>query len=164
MARVIGIDPGLQHTGWAVIDSQGSSIKFLGAGVIHTLPGNSLPSRLLQIHNELAKVIVQYCPNDAAIEDTYINKNYASSLKLGHARAASILTLCINGLIPAEYPAKVIKRAIVGSGKADKTQVAYMLKFLVPLAGELASDASDALAVAICHSNYTSADQNRIAS
>ena len=154
MVRIIGIDPGLQNTGWAVIESNTNSIQFLGAGVIHTLAGNALPQRLLKIYQELSDVITQYTPQSSAIEDTYVNKNFASSLKLGHARAASMLTLSIKGLIPTAYPAKVIKRAIVGSGKADKVQVAYMLKYIVPTSAELSKDAADALAVAICHSNY----------
>lgn len=154
MVKIIGIDPGLRHTGWAIIESSGNSIKFIDAGVINTDSGELLPQRLLFIHDNLAQIIQAHKPTHAAIEDTYVNKNFASSLKLAHARASAILTLSIHGLIPKEYPAKVIKRAIVGSGKAEKEQVAFMLKFLVPLAANLSADAADALAVAICHSNY----------
>lgn len=154
MVRIIGIDPGLQNTGWAIIESHGSSIKFIGAGTINTKAGDDLAQRLLIIHNELKVIIERYSPAKAAIEDTYVNKNFASSLKLAHARAAAMLTLSLGGMVPKAYPAKVIKRAVTGSGKAEKDQVAYMLKCLVPASNDLSKDAADALAIAICHSHY----------
>ncbi len=151
---ILGIDPGLQHTGWGLIEAKGDALRFIKAGVINTSPKEELPYRLLAIHNGIKAVLSIYKPDSCAIEETYVNKNYSSSLKLAHARSAAILTLGIDGLIVSEYPAKTIKKTLVGSGAADKNQMMLMLNFLMPGINKIKSDASDALAVAVCHSRF----------
>lgn len=148
---ILGIDPGLMHTGWAVVNSHGSSFKFIDAGVIKTSAADLGSHRLLKISSELVDIIKNFSPHESAIEETYVNKNYGSSLKLAHARSAAILTLAQNGLHPAEYPAKTVKKTIVGSGRAEKEQVAKVLNLIISGIPKMGNDASDALAIAVCH-------------
>lgn len=155
MTVIIGIDPGLNNTGWAVIEVRNSAFRLLNSGVVRTNPKDNLPNRLLKIHDELEKILVKYRPDLSAIEETFVNDNYGSSIKLSHARAAAIVTLSRLGVVPTEYAAKVIKKAVVGNGNADKNQVHHMLKVLMPTAQISSNDASDAAAVAICHANYS---------
>ena len=150
---VIGIDPGLNHTGWGLIKTEGSQIKYVSSGTINTKLTESLPDRIHFIYQSLKEVIIEYSPDYFAIEETFVNKNPQSSMKLGYARAAAILA-AKNSQIPIyEYSAKYVKKAIVGSGNADKNQIAFMLKTLLPGAKPASEDEADALAVAISHSN-----------
>ncbi len=150
----LGIDPGLGNTGWGVIAAGGGKLRYIAAGVITTSASQEMASRLLHIHEQLQKVIVQYTPHYAAIEVTYVNKNYGSSLKLAHARAAAILTASLQGLMPVEYQAKIIKKALTGSGSADKEQIIAMLGLLMPGVCVNDNNAADALAIAICHAHH----------
>jgi crossover junction endodeoxyribonuclease RuvC len=149
--RVIGIDPGLRHTGWAVVDIRFGQIIYIASGVIDTDSKDPIAVRLTQIHNKLSEVIDSYQPNSAGLEETYVNKNYASSLKLAHARGVSMVTASMRGLEVIEYAPKTVKKTIVGNGSAPKDQLSRMLAILVPGVVIKSEDESDALAIAICH-------------
>ena len=151
--RILGLDPGLRHTGWGVIAVQGSRLSHVAHGVIK--PDDALPlaERLTILYDAVAAVIAEHRPDEAAIEETFVNQNPSSTLKLGHARAAAMIAPAKAGLIVAEYAALVVKKAVVGTGNADKAQVAFMVKRLLPTAGDPKADAADALAVAIAHAH-----------
>jgi crossover junction endodeoxyribonuclease RuvC len=149
--RVLGIDPGLRHTGWAVIEIDSGSIQYVASGVINTDSALPIAARLAQIHANLNEIILNYNPGSAGLEETYVNKNYSSSLKLAHARGASMLTVSILGIELIEYPAKTVKKTVVGNGSAPKDQVSRMLSMLIPEIEIKSEDESDALAVAVCH-------------
>lgn len=152
--RVLGIDPGLERTGWGIIDVDGSRLSFVTAGVIRSKSSEKMTVRLCRIDTDLTDIILQYKPQTAAIEETFVNKNAGSSLKLGQARGVAILAPARAGLDVAEYAANMVKKSVVGAGHAAKDQVAMMIKVLLPTSGELAADAADALAVAICHAHH----------
>lgn len=152
--RVLGIDPGLERTGWGVIDSVGSRLSFVAAGVIRSKPSETMAVRLCRIDAELTKIIEEFEPETAAIEETFVNTNSASSLKLGQARGVAILAPARFGLEVGEYAANTVKKSVVGAGHAAKDQIGMMIKVLLPTSGELAADAADALAVAICHAHH----------
>lgn len=152
---ILGIDPGLQHTGWGIILSEGNRLRFLGAGTISTNPKDVLPLRLKYLSENLQTVISNYKIDEAAIEETFVNKNNLSSLKLGHARGALIVTVSLAGIGISEYSATKVKKSIVGTGRAEKGQIGMMVKVLMPTANFNSEDAADALAVAICHANHS---------
>ncbi len=152
--RVLGIDPGLERTGWGIIDHQGSRLTFIAAGVIKSKSSETMAIRLCRIDAELTKVLEAYHPDTSAIEETFVNTNSASSLKLGQARGVAILSPARFGLEVAEYAANTVKKSVVGAGHAAKDQVGMMIKVLLPTSGELEADAADALAVAICHAHH----------
>lgn len=154
MARILGIDPGLQHTGWGIIESRGNSLSYVACGTISTNPKQAIPQRLLQLKQELTAVMENHKLDQAAIEETFVNKNAMSSLKLGHARGALILTVSLAGLELKEYAATLVKKSVVGVGRAEKDQVLMMVKRILPGAQIKSADAADALAVAICHANH----------
>lgn len=154
MKKILGIDPGLSHTGWGIITQKDNSLSFVACGVISSNAKESIADRLLAINRGLQNVIETYQPNQCAIEQTFVNKNPLSSLKLGHARGAAILTCSLNNLIPYEYAATLVKKTVVGAGRADKAQIAMMVKTLLPKAVITSEDAADALAVAICHTQH----------
>lgn len=151
--RVFGIDPGLQRTGWGVIDVAGNRLTHISHGVIKTDSKAVLSERLKYIFDELTQMITLWQPTHAAIEETFMNNNAASALKLGVARGAGMLAPAKFGLAVAEYPANLVKKSVVGVGHADKEQVQAMIKVLLP-GVEASSDAADALAVAICHAHH----------
>jgi crossover junction endodeoxyribonuclease RuvC len=155
--RILGLDPGLRHTGWGVISVQGSRLSHVAHGVIRPDDGLSLAERLTILFDAVSAVIAEHGPHEAAIEETFVNVNPASTLKLGHARAAAMIAPAKAGLLVAEYAATVVKKAVVGTGGADKAQVAFMVKRLLPTAGEPKADAADALAVAIAHAHARTA-------
>lgn len=154
MTRILGIDPGLVKTGWGIIEYEGSSLRFVACGLIK--PDNTLPlaSRLVILSNGIRKVIDEYKPDEAAIEETFVNKNAMSSLKLGHARGALMLTICLSEVDLSEYAATLVKKSVTGVGRAEKNQVSVMVKHLMPTAKINSEDEADALAVAICHSSH----------
>ncbi len=151
--RILGLDPGLRRTGWGVIVCEGSRLSHVAHGVI--APKDSLPfaERLLHLFNAITEVLQTYGPDEAAVEETFMNNNAQSALKLGHARAMALLVPARAGLPVGEYAAKVVKKAVVGTGGADKNQVAFMIARLLPTAGPTTADAADALAVAIAHAH-----------
>lgn len=153
MTLILGIDPGLQHTGWGVVASSGNQLSFIACGTIHSDIKSPTAERLRQIYDGIQKVAEIYKPQEAAVEETFVNKNNASSLKLGQARGAILLSLSLVGLSVAEYSTNLVKKSVVGTGHADKNQVAMMVKTLLPASDAKGADAADALAVAICHAH-----------
>jgi crossover junction endodeoxyribonuclease RuvC len=154
MIRIIGIDPALNNTGWGVIEIENNKMRFIDAGVISVSAKQPLQQRLLVLSNELAEVIVSYQPMVAAIEKTFVSINADSTLKLGNARGAILLTLAQQNLPIFEYDATLIKKTVTGNGKADKAQIMAMLKILLPETRSftnLKHDGFDALAIAITH-------------
>ena len=158
--RVLGIDPGLERTGWGIIESEGSRLSFIAAGVIRSEPTETMAVRLCRIDRELSQILETYRPDTAAIEETFVNKNANSSLKLGQARGVAILAPARCGLEVAEYAANTVKKSVVGAGHAAKDQIGMMIKVLLPTSGDLAADAADALAVAICHAHHAPSSRN----
>lgn len=151
--RILGLDPGLRRTGWGVISAEGSRLTHIAHGVI--APKETLPfaERLLVLLDGIEAVIAAHGPHEAAVEETFMNNNAASALKLGHARAMALVAPARAGLVVAEYAATVVKKSVVGTGGADKTQVGFMIRRLLPTAGETTADAADALAIAIAHAH-----------
>ena len=151
--RIIGLDPGLRRTGWGVVAIDGAKLTHVAHGVI--APKDTLPfsERLLILFDQITEVIALHAPDEAAVEETFMNTNAQSALKLGHARACCLIAPARAGLSVAEYAATVVKKAVVGTGAADKAQVGFMIRRLLPTAGDTTSDAADALAVAIAHAH-----------
>ncbi len=151
--RILGLDPGLRRTGWGVVTIDGARLGHIAHGVI--APPNDAPfaERLLFLFDAITEVIALHAPHEAAVEETFVTANGSSTLKLGHARAAALIAPAKAGLPVAEYAAKVVKKAVVGTGGADKDQVAFMIARLLPTAGSPTADAADALAVAIAHAH-----------
>ena len=152
--RLLGLDPGLQRTGWGVVDADLSHVRFVASGVVTTDPTLGLAERLGMLYGGLDAIVRAYRPEAAAVEETVVNVNGASSLKLGHARGVVLLVAAHAGLEVAEYASKTVKRAVVGTGGAHKRQVAMMVGTLLPGSGRLVADAADALAVALCHAHH----------
>jgi len=155
--RILGIDPGTRITGYGIIDAAGNRLGHVGNGTIRTETGSDLALRLKVIHQGLAKIIVQFKPEAVAVEQVFLAKNAMSALKLGHARGVALLAGVIAGLPVFEYSALQVKSAVVGYGKADKNQVQRMVCTLLGLSLAPPQDASDALAVAICHAHSRTA-------
>ena len=156
--RIIGIDPGLVSTGWGIIESNGSNLRFIACGTINPPVKAPLSERLGFLYHELGKLLVTHQPQTSAIEETFVTANGASTLKLGQARGALIVTLAAANLPVAEYAARLVKKAIVGTGTADKHQMSQMVTVLLPAAREMLAackhDAADALAIAITHAHH----------
>ena len=159
--RLLGLDPGLQRTGWGILEAVGNGLRFVAAGVVTTDPAEALALRLDVLYRGLRAVVIEYRPTVAAVEETVINKNAGSSLKLGQARGVVLLAAAHAGLPVTEYAAKSVKRAVVGTGAADKRQVAMMVRTLLPTSGVVSGDAADALAVALCHA-HVAATNDRV--
>jgi crossover junction endodeoxyribonuclease RuvC len=152
--RILGVDPGLRNTGWGLIEAAGFRLSFLGCGSIRTDAQTSLAERLAAIHCALADLIEANGPREAAVEETFVNRDPQSTLKLGQARGAAIAALALKGLPVSEYAANVVKKTVAGVGHAEKSQVAMMVKMLLPASNAASPDAADALAVAICHAQH----------
>lgn len=151
--RILGVDPGLVKTGWGIIDYHNGALSYVAAGTIAPPPKDGLAGRLLCLHEEIHGVIERYRPQAAAVEETFVNVNAASTLKLGNARGAILLSLAVAGLPVAEYAALLVKKSVVGVGRAEKGQVGMMVKTLLPKCDATGADAFDALAIAICHAH-----------
>jgi len=160
---LIGFDPGLRFTGWGVIEVDGNRLIHVADGVVATDGGLALALRLVQLQDGLIRVIEEFNPAEAAVEETFVNKNPMSTLKLGQARAISLLVPANAGLPVAEYSPNLIKKTVVGAGHAAKQQVQMMVKTLLPGAALETADAADALAVAICHAHHRDSAQARAA-
>ena len=154
MARVIGIDPGLRFTGWGVVDVHGNRLRHVADGVVATDGKAGVPDRLKALHEALTALFLQYCPDEAAVEETYVNRNGTATLKLGYARGVCLLAPAMAGLPVSEYGAMAVKQSVVGTGAASKDQVEMMVQRLLPGAALRRADAADALAVAICHAHH----------
>ena len=155
--RILGIDPGLRNTGWGVIEATGTRLTYVGCGSIHTDAATSLAERLALIHRSIARLIDDERPAEAAVEETFVNRDPQSTLKLGQARGAALAALALMELPVAEYAANLIKKTVVGVGHAEKAQVQMMVKMLLPASQAKSPDAADALAVAICHASHRTA-------
>ena len=155
--RILGLDPGLRRTGWGVVACEGARLSHVAHGVITPDAAAPFAERLLTLFEAVSEVIALHAPHEAAVEETFMNNNAASALKLGHARACAMLAPARAGLTVAEYAATVVKKAVVGTGSADKAQVSFMIARLLPTAGRTTADAADALAVAIAHAHARTA-------
>ena len=151
---VIGLDPGLGCTGWGVVRAEGNRLAHLGNGQLRTDPGESLGRRLAHLDGQLAAVLADHAPTAGAVEEVFVNANPRSTLKLGQARGVCVLALARAGLEVGEYAARLVKKAIVGTGAADKAQIRAMVERLLPGVGVAGEDAADALAVAITHAHH----------
>ncbi|MCG8441115.1 MAG: crossover junction endodeoxyribonuclease RuvC [Caulobacterales bacterium] len=151
--RVLGIDPGLRRCGWGVVEQAGARLRHVACGVVTSDASRSLAERLATLYDALEGVLTAHRPDAAAVEETFVNANGASTLKLGQARAVALLAPARAGLPVAEYAPRAIKKAVTGSGAADKDQIATMIRVLLPGATAKA-DAADALAVAVCHAHH----------
>jgi crossover junction endodeoxyribonuclease RuvC len=163
MIRIIGIDPGLRRTGWGIIESDGVRLIYVASGMIPSTADEPLSTRLREIYQGLISVLAAHHPHEASVEETFVNKDARSTLKLGQARGMALLAPAMKGLQVAEYAANVIKKTVVGAGHAEKHQVQAMIKFLLPKAKFDSADEADALAIAICHANHRSSPQARAA-
>jgi crossover junction endodeoxyribonuclease RuvC len=152
--RILGIDPGLRRTGWGVLDIEGNRLMFVGCGSVETREQMALASRLLAIHQGLCRVLDLFRPAEAAIEQTFVNKDGVATLKLGQARGVAMLAPAMFGIAVAEYAPNQVKKTVVGAGHADKAQIQAMLKILLPKADPKSADAADALAIAITHAHH----------
>lgn len=152
--RIIGIDPGLQTTGWGVIEATDNRLKHVADGIVRTTSKAELAQRLMELYDGLARVIRDFAPDEAAVEETFVNRNAVSTLKLGQARGAALLAPAQAGLRVAEYLPNLVKKTVVGAGHAQKEQVGMMIRTLLPGAVLETPDAADALAVAICHAHH----------
>jgi len=151
---IIGIDPGLRHTGWGIIAQSGNRLSFIAAGRLSPPADAPMALRLLTLAEGIADIVRIHKPHEAAIEETFVNKNAKSALLLGQARGSAMLALAQNGLTVAEYAANRIKQSVTGHGHAEKQQIQAMIGILLPGSGKLAADAADALAVAITHAHH----------
>ena len=152
--RILGVDPGLRKTGWGIVISEGSKLSFVACGCIESDGALPLGQRLRQLHEGLDKVLAAHRPHEAAVEETFINRDPQSALKLGQARGIALVVPALAGLDVAEYAANLVKKTVVGVGHADKKQVQAMIRVLLPKAETSSADAADALAVAICHAQH----------
>ncbi|MCR4282039.1 MAG: crossover junction endodeoxyribonuclease RuvC [Bauldia sp.] len=152
--RILGVDPGLRRTGWGVVTIQGNALAFVAAGTVRAPLDGELASRLAALHRGLAEVVSTFRPDEAAVEQTFVNRNASATLKLGQARAIALLVPAQAGLSVAEYAPNAIKKAIVGAGHAEKVQIRAMVRVLLPRAEFDTDDAADALAIAICHAHH----------
>lgn len=151
--RIIGIDPGLRRCGWGVLEQAGSKLALVAHGVVKPPTEGALAQRLAALYDGLAAIIAEHAPKEAAVEETFVNENAASALKLGQARGVCLLAPARAGLTVAEYAPRLVKKSVVGAGGADKAQVAAMIGVLLPGA-KASADAADALAVAVAHAHH----------
>ncbi|MBM3489798.1 MAG: crossover junction endodeoxyribonuclease RuvC [Alphaproteobacteria bacterium] len=152
--RILGLDPGLRHTGWGVIEAGHGRLRHVGNGAVHSAAGPALAPRLAELYRGLSAVLARFLPDVAAVEETFVNRNPGSTLKLGQARGVVLLAPALAGVPVAEYAPNLVKKTIVGTGHAEKAQIAMMVRTLLPAAGPLDPDAADALAVALCHAQH----------
>lgn len=153
--RILGIDPGLQKTGWGVIEAEDNRLRFITCGLIKTDSDLTLPERLAQIDIAMQEVLALHTPTEAAVEETFLNNNASSSMKLQCARGVAMVVPARMGLPVHEYPANLIKKSVVGNGHATKDQVEMMVRTLIPTVGRaLGADEADAIAIAICHAHH----------
>lgn len=161
--RIIGIDPGLRRTGWGLIESQANSLRFVAAGTVRSDDKAELATRLCQIHDGLAAILHDFKPDEAAVEQTFVNRDATATLKLGQARGVAMLVPARAGLRVAEYAPNAVKKAVIGVGHGDKKQIQMMVKVLMPKAVYDSEDAADALAIAICHAHHRQSVTGRLA-
>lgn len=161
--RVLGIDPGLRHTGWGIVEAEGNRLRHVADGVVNSDPKGALAARLVQLFDGLVAVIETYTPAEVAVEETFVNMNGSSTLKLGQARGVALLAPARFRLPIAEYATNLVKKSVVGAGHAQKAQVQMMVRTLLPGCLVQSPDAADALAIAICHAHHRTSPQYRLA-
>lgn len=154
MVRIIGIDPGLRRCGWGIIESEGNRLRYVACGTLTPRIEGSLAERLTELHVGLRALIELHRPDEAAVEETFVNAGPRSALQLGQARGVVLMTPALMGLVVGEYAANLVKKSVVGSGHAEKAQIQLMVKTLLPAADFKGADAADALAIAICHAHH----------
>ena len=152
--RIIGIDPGLRRTGWGIVESLGNSLRFIASGTVRSDDKAALATRLCQLHDGLADILHSAMPHEAAVEQTFVNKDAVATLKLGQARGIAMLVPARAGLVVAEYAPNAVKKAVIGVGHGDKKQIHMMVKVLLPKADPQTEDAADALAIAVTHAHH----------
>ena len=152
--RIIGIDPGLRRTGWGIVACEGTRLSYVADGTLVSNSSSALADRLVQLHGKLTAVIDEWSPDEAAVEETFVNKDARATLKLGHARGIALLVPASAGLPVAEYAPNMIKKTVVGVGHAHKDQIGAMVKILLPRCTPDSADSADALAIAICHAQH----------
>jgi crossover junction endodeoxyribonuclease RuvC len=153
--RIIGIDPGLRHMGWGIVDVAGAHLAYVASGAVDSNAKGARGERLRELHQGLSRIIAEFAPDEAAVEETFVNRDPQSALKLGEARGIALVVPALAGLPVAEYAANLIKKTVTGTGHAEKNQIAMMVRVLLPDCQELhGADAADALAVAITHARY----------
>jgi len=154
LIRILGIDPGLRRTGWGLVESDGNRLIYVACGSVETNERAELGARLVAIHDGLSRVIEEYQPAEAAVENTFVNTNASATLKLGQARGIAMLVPARAGLNVCEYAPNVVKKTVVGAGHGDKVQIRMMIGVLLPKADPQSEDAADALAIAITHAHH----------
>lgn len=153
--RIIGIDPGLRRCGWGVIEASGNRLSFVACGTLTPPVSDDLANRLAGLFTGISDLVRRFSPDEAAVEETFVNQGARSALQLGQARGVALMTPASMGLPVAEYAANLVKKSVVGTGHAEKTQVQAMVKIMLPQADFAKSaDAADALAIAICHAHH----------
>jgi crossover junction endodeoxyribonuclease RuvC len=161
--RILGIDPGLRRTGWGMVAIDGNRLMFIACGSLATEDRAALAVRLLAIHDGLRSVVLSHAPDEAAVEETFVNKNPAATLKLGQARGIAMLVPAIAGLPVAEYAPNLVKKTIIGAGHGEKAQIRMMIGVLLPKADPRSDDAADALAIAVTHAHHRQGAALRVA-
>lgn len=161
--RIVGIDPGLRRTGWGIVETLGNSLRFVASGTVRSDDKASLSERLCQLHDGLADIIHHHMPHEAAVEQTFVNKDATATLKLGQARGIAMLVPARAGLVVAEYAPNAVKKTVIGVGHGDKKQIHMMVKVLLPKSVFDTDDAADALAIAICHAHHRQSAPARLA-
>ncbi len=154
VTRIIGLDPGLRNTGWGIIEVEGTRLSYVADGAVHSDADAPLAQRLLQIHEQVLAVLKEFTPEEAAIEETFVNTDARATLKLGQARGAVMLAPAALNIPVSEYAPNSVKKSVVGAGHAEKAQVKHMVKVLMPKAQMKTADSTDALAIAICHAHH----------
>jgi len=152
--RIIGIDPGLRRTGWGVIEQSGTRLVYIASGTVTSEANTALSERLAALFSGLDAVIARWTPQEAAVEETFVNRDAHATLKLGQARGIALLAPARAGLTVAEYPPNLVKKTVTGAGHAEKDQIRAMINFLLPKATPDSADATDALAIAIAHAHH----------
>lgn len=161
--RILGLDPGLCNMGWGIVDWDNARLSFVGCGTVVTGPDRPVCERLAHLFDGLEEVVRRWTPAEAAVEETFVNGNARSALKLGQARGVALLVPARFGLSVAEYAPNSVKKTVTGTGHAEKLQIRAMIRFLLPKAAPETADAADALAVAITHAHHRKAHGIRIA-
>ena len=159
MVRILGVDPGLQRLGWGMIEFDGVTLSYLASGTLTSKTSDPLAVRLAGLFQDLTAVVARWSPCEAAVEQTFVNKDAKATLKLGQARGIALLVPALAGCMVAEYAPNRVKKTVTGAGHADKSQIDAMLKLLLPKAQPDTADAADALAIAICHAHNRTAER-----
>jgi len=152
--RILGVDPGLRRTGWGVVAATGNLLSFVAAGTIRAPLEGELAARLVALYRGLSDVVAAWSPDEAAVEQTFVNRDATATLKLGQARGVALVVPAMAGLTVAEYAPNAVKKAVVGAGHAEKGQIRAMVRVLLPKAEFDSDDSADALAIAICHAHH----------